>query len=56
VKRRIQRRDGPTFDQIKDATDIFGDGFEDFDDEDLEDREDAPEVEGTSTCSILAAV
>lgn len=39
--RRPIRRDGPTFDQIKDATDIFGDGF-DFDDQE-EEEEDVDE-------------
>ena len=36
--RRPARRDGPTFDQIKDATDIFGGDF-DFDDEEPEEEE-----------------
>lgn len=31
--RRARVRVGPTIDQLKDAADIFGDGFDDFDDE-----------------------
>jgi transcription elongation factor SPT6 len=32
----LQRRDGPSFEQLKDAEDIFGAGYDDFDDEDEE--------------------
>jgi hypothetical protein len=35
--RRARTRTGPTMDQLKDATDIFGDGYDDFDDEKLDD-------------------
>jgi hypothetical protein len=35
-RRTGQRREGPTYDQIQEAMDIFGEGFDDFDDEDEE--------------------
>jgi hypothetical protein len=33
------RREGPTYDQIQEAMDIFGAGFDDFDDDEEEEQE-----------------
>ena len=47
TQRRTGRREGPTYDQLQEAMDIFGAGFDDFDDEDEdEDRHDRDDSEG----------
>ena len=52
---RNRKRDGPTFDQMKDATDIFGDGFDDFDDEEeLEEHGEHRGIEGESVSQSVS--
>jgi hypothetical protein len=40
TQRRAGKRDGPSYDQIQEAMDIFGAGYDDFDEDDEEENED----------------
>mmetsp|Transcript_22708 Transcript_22708/g.37888 ORF Transcript_22708/g.37888 Transcript_22708/m.37888 type:complete len:2014 (+) Transcript_22708:62-6103(+) len=62
LHRRTGRREGPTYDQIQEAMNIFGAGFDDFDDEDEEgegyrgvgvEDEDEDEEGGLTTEKLL---
>jgi hypothetical protein len=58
VRRRTGRKEGPTYDQLQEAMDIFGQGFDDFSDEeegrsDAEDSDEDGQGDGRVTTDKL---